>query len=219
MSFGFNKAPGTFQRVMDVVLSTVQWQFALVYLDDVMILSKSLKVYIKHVRHLFAILCNASVTFKLKQCKQFPNSMKYLGHFIHPGLLQISQRTIDSIPDLKPPTNIMYLRSFLGLCNAFPPFVPSFARIMSLLITKFREDQPKGFERLTEDDLPALLILQQKLDTWPVLSLPLPTDTYTMETNSCDLQIDCIFLQQQTTGPGKPTGYWLKSLNHDKHLS
>ena len=49
MPFGLTNAPATFQRALDILLSGVKWQFCLVYLDDVIIFSKSEEEHLLHV--------------------------------------------------------------------------------------------------------------------------------------------------------------------------
>lgn len=67
MLFGLKNAPGSFQLAMDVKLSTVYWQFALVYLNDVVIFSKNLEAHYKHVRHVLTLHRCAGVSIKLKK--------------------------------------------------------------------------------------------------------------------------------------------------------
>lgn len=66
MPFGLKNAPGTSQRVVDVILATVKWQFALVYLDDVIVFSSSLEDHVEHVATVLRLLKDAGVTLKLK---------------------------------------------------------------------------------------------------------------------------------------------------------
>lgn len=71
----FQNAPATFQRVMDVFLSTVKEQHALVYLDDNVVVSKRLKDHIDHTRSVLRLLQYAGVTLKLQNCAFFTNQI------------------------------------------------------------------------------------------------------------------------------------------------
>lgn len=70
-------AIGAFQRAMDVVQQSVTWQFALIYLDDIVVISKSLSEHIEFFRHDLTLLLDRNVTLKLKRCKFFFNTIDY----------------------------------------------------------------------------------------------------------------------------------------------
>lgn len=67
MPIGVRNAPGTFQRIMDVILSSIKWQFIFVYLDNIVIFSKSPEQYRGLTRKVLTIFENAGVTLKLKK--------------------------------------------------------------------------------------------------------------------------------------------------------
>lgn len=87
---------------MDVILPTGHWQFALVYLEDIVTFLKNPEEPIKHMRHVLTLLCDDERTIKLKMCEMFSNIINYLGHFSYPGKLAVSQHTIDAISYLIP---------------------------------------------------------------------------------------------------------------------
>ena len=68
MPFGLSNAPATFQRALDILLSGYKWKHCLVYLDDVIIHSKSGGEHIHHVDEILTTLGNAGVSLKLKKC-------------------------------------------------------------------------------------------------------------------------------------------------------
>lgn len=86
MPFGLKNVLATFQRAVDITLSKVKYQ-ALVYLDDVIIYSKTVTVHFEHVREVLTLLRNAGVTLKLSKCSFFGTSVLYLDHVIRPGQL------------------------------------------------------------------------------------------------------------------------------------
>lgn len=55
MPFGLKNAPGTFQQTMDVIVACVNWQFALVYLEDIVIFLKTPEERIEHVRQVLTL--------------------------------------------------------------------------------------------------------------------------------------------------------------------
>ena len=127
MPFGLTNAPATFQRGLDVILSRFKWKTCLVYIDDIIIFSKTVEEHIQHVDEILTALGNAGVTLKIKKCTFFSDSVEYLGHVIKPGKLEIDGANTKSLRDAKPPTTKTELRSFLGLCNVYRRFIKNFS--------------------------------------------------------------------------------------------
>lgn len=95
--FGLTKAPATFQRTLDILLSPFKWKHCLVYLDDVIIHSRDVEEHIGHVDAILSTLHRAGVSLKLKKCSFFTKEVKYLGHIIRPGSLSIDDDSTASL--------------------------------------------------------------------------------------------------------------------------
>lgn len=113
---------------MDVILSTVKCHFALVYPDDIVVLSVTPEEHIDHAKLVLIVLQDAGVTFKLKKCKVITDTTEYLGHVISTRRLEIATHTTHTIPALQRHASVTELRSFFGLYYVFSLFVPTFAR-------------------------------------------------------------------------------------------
>ena len=129
MPFGLVNAPATFQRAMDIILSEVRWESVLVYLDDVIIFSRSFEEHVKHLDLVLQKLSEAGATLKFSKCKFFRQAVDYLGHRLLPHKLQVLKKNVDAISRAEPPTTKTQVRSFLGLCGVYRRFVPHFASI------------------------------------------------------------------------------------------
>lgn len=91
---------------MDGILASVKWQFALVYLDDVVIFWNSPEEHIAQVRSVLILLGEASVTLKLLVCFFFHERINYLRQEISPGILTVNPKTRGAITNLKPMTKV-----------------------------------------------------------------------------------------------------------------
>lgn len=111
--FALKNERDTFQTVMDVVLQTVKWQSALVYVGAIAIYSKTPKDHIHHARSVLRLLKDAGVVIKLKKYASFPNSIHYLRHVIKPGKLKVANHTVDAIRKIPIPTTMTNLESSL----------------------------------------------------------------------------------------------------------
>lgn len=116
MPFQLRNAPETFQHTIHVILVNVKWHFAFANLDSIVMFSKTTKQYINYVREVLSLLNSAGSTLKIK-CIFFSNSVEHLGHVLRYGRLQLASHTTDTMRELKPPTSITVLGSFLGLCS------------------------------------------------------------------------------------------------------
>lgn len=110
-----NNTPGTFQRVIYVILSQVKRQYALVYLDEVTVFSKSVEQHVDHVSAVLSIFKDARVSLKLMKCSFFTDYVEYLGHIIRPGKLQVAEKTTEPFEGLKETSTVTEMKSFLGL--------------------------------------------------------------------------------------------------------
>ena len=204
LPFGLRNAPATFQRAMDIILSTVKWRFCLVYLDDIIVFSASREDHLKHLRTVFQLLREAGATLRLRKCDFFKKKVKYLGHEILPGKLKILQKNLDAIARAKPPTTKTQVRSFLGMCNVYRRFIAGYAQIAFPLFQKTRKDEPDAWENLTEEEMIAFETLRRCLLTAPILALPRAGFPYTLDTDASSYQVGCCLLQQQPDGTLHP---------------
>ena len=105
MPFGLNNSPATFQRAVEIILSRVKWETALVYLDDVIIYSKTVTEHFAHVREVLRLLRDAGMSLRLSKCAFFDTSVTYLGHVTRPGMLEVERRNVVAIKRARPPQN------------------------------------------------------------------------------------------------------------------
>ena len=82
MPFGLASAPGTFQRMMDLVLTGLRWTICLVYLDDIIIYAAEADEHLVRVRQVLAALRKAGLKIKLVECQFRASEVKALGNVI-----------------------------------------------------------------------------------------------------------------------------------------
>lgn len=115
MSFGLNNFPVNFQRTIDVVLLSVKWKFALVYIDGMIIFSRSIDDHLRHLGWVLTLISDAGFSLKLEKCFFLQQDIAYLGHVVRPHGLRIQLRTFDEVKTFKPPISLIDLQSFIGL--------------------------------------------------------------------------------------------------------
>ena len=129
MPFGLINAPATFQRVMDRVFNEVTWKFVLVYIDDIIVYSKTYEEHQEHLKNVFALLVNAGLKINLEKCDFFKTKLAFLGHIITIEGIAPDPSKIERVQHYPIPQNKTNVRAFLGLASYYRRFVKSFATI------------------------------------------------------------------------------------------
>ena len=114
MPFGLTNAPATFQRLMERVLKGLIGKVCLVYLDDVMIYSKSLHEHEEHLALVLTRIKEAGLKIKFKKCSWIEKEVEYLGHIVCREGIKPSPKKVEAIMSAKLPSSLKQLQSFLG---------------------------------------------------------------------------------------------------------
>eukprot|EP00171_Calliarthron_tuberculosum_P023134 IDg23134t1 len=184
MPFGLMNAPATFQRALDIILAGYKWQTCLVYLDDVIVFSRNYDEHLVHLDQVLTALKGAGVTLHLRKCEFFTDRIKYLGHIIRPGTLEVEEAATRCLKNVRQPTTPTELRSFLGLCNVYRRFVRSYTDIAAPLYRLLKwTPLPKELEPFSEIEEAAYRTLIKSVTEPPVLALPKPGLPYSIDTD------------------------------------
>ncbi len=126
MPFGSMNAPSTFQRLIDRVLRGLTWRQCLVYIDDVLIFSKTFEQHVLDVDEVMHRFRLAGLKLKPSKCKFGMQEVDYLGFKITQNGIRVSDKKIDAILRLKPPETNKLLYSFLCGINYYRSLIPKF---------------------------------------------------------------------------------------------
>ena len=80
MPFGLTNAPATFQRLMEFVLAGLSWKCCLVYIDDIIVFSKSFEQHMDILRQVLRCLQKAGLKVKPSKCQLFKKEVIFLGY-------------------------------------------------------------------------------------------------------------------------------------------
>jgi hypothetical protein len=175
LPMGLTNAPSSFMRVMNKVFEKFLGDFVLVYLDDILIMSKSPAEHIEHLRMVFEKLREYRLQAKLSKCKFLQEQIKYLGHLLSAQGVQPDPAKIQTLLDWAFPDSAVGMQQFLGLANYFRKFIPNYSRLAAPLyhLTKKSATFLKG-----EEALLCFEAIKRKLVTPPLLSYPDPDLPY-----------------------------------------
>ena len=131
LSFSLKVAPSQFQQIMDTMLSGLE--YAMVYLDDILIKSENFEKHKSHVREVFKRIEKYGFKVGLEKCEFCMNKIKYLGQIIdHEGRRPNPKRT-EAIKNMPIPDNVTKLQSFLGLANYYNLYIPNMQELRAPL--------------------------------------------------------------------------------------
>ena len=125
--FGLAQAPAYFQLLMNKVLHGLD--FAMTYLDDIIIFSKNKLQDLEHLETVFSHLREARLKMKHSKCDFFKKEIHYLGHLISTEGISPLPNKLDCIQHMPVPKNAKEIKQFLGLTGYYRKFVPRFADI------------------------------------------------------------------------------------------
>ena len=123
--FRLAQAPAYFQKLINDILKGCN--FAMGYLDDIIIYSRSEKEHLEHLEEIFTRLKAAGLKLKLEKCSFFKKHIQYLGHLISAEGIQPLPEKLESIAKMPAPKNPKEVKQFLGLVGYYRKFVPRFA--------------------------------------------------------------------------------------------
>ena len=119
MPFGLCNAPSTFQQLMELVLRGLQWSSCLVYIDDIIIFSRTFQEHLYHLGEVFECLRSAGLKVKPSKCQLLHKSVNYLGHVVTREGVETDPQKTENVANWPAPSNAKELRQFLGLASYF----------------------------------------------------------------------------------------------------
>lgn len=217
MPFGLANAPAVFQRMVNRILGNRRFEYALAYLDDVLIPSKSIDEMFQRLEEVLTLFRQYGLTLKLSKCRFFDNTVSYLGYEISPLGIQPSEAKTLAVGEFPTPQNVHEVRQFLGLTGYFRKFIKGYGEIARPLTSLLKKDSVWRWSN-TEDQ--AFLTLKDRLADRPVLALYDPTLETELHTDASSLGIGGILMQwQKDTRVLKPVAYFSRQTTpEEKHL-
>lgn len=142
MPFGLTNAPAVFMALMNKVFAQYLDHSAVVFIDDVLVYSKSREDHEEHLRTPLHLLRDNQLYAKLSKCEFWLEQVAFLGHIISKEGLAVDPAKIEAVVDWKRPSNVTEIRSFLGLAGYYRRFVQGFSSIAAPLTTLTQKNVP-----------------------------------------------------------------------------
>jgi transposase InsO family protein len=202
LCFGLTNAPATFQRVMNRIFGPYLGKFVLVYLDDILVMSRTPEEHARHLRLVLGLLRQHQLYAKLSKCEFGKARVKFLGHVVGGGTVSVDPTKVAALRDWPLPRNMTELRGFLGLANYFRRFVRDYSRIAAPLTALTSERAAFDFTHWGAAEVAAFNRIKHLLTHAPVLALPDLAQPFTIMSDASNLGCGAVLLQN-----GRPVAY------------
>ncbi|GJT84056.1 DNA/RNA polymerases superfamily protein [Tanacetum coccineum] len=192
MPFGLTNAPAVFMDLMNRVFHEFLDKFVIVFIDDILVFSKSKEEHEEHLRTVLQILRQEKLYAKFSKCEFWLSKVAFLGHIVSAEGITMDPAKVEAITKWPRPTSVTEVRSFLGLAGYYRRFVEGFSRL-ALPLTKlmrkgekfvWNEEREKSFEEL-----------KQRLVSAPILTLPSGSGGFQIYSDASKKGLGCVLMQ------------------------
>ncbi|KAL0551864.1 hypothetical protein IC582_010953 [Cucumis melo] len=210
MSFGLTNAPVVFMDLMNRVFREFLDTFVIVFIDDILIYSKTEAEHEEHLRMVLQTLRDNKLYAKFSKCEFWLKQVSFLGHVVSKAGVSVDPAKIEAVTGWTRPSTVSEVRSFLGLAGYYRRFVENFSRIATPLTQLTRKGVPFVWSKACEDSFQNL---KQKLVTAPVLTVPDGSGSYVIYSDASKKGLGCVLMQQ-----GKVVAYASRQLkSHEQN--
>lgn len=192
MPYGLTGAPATFQAIMNHILAPLLRKCVVVFIDDILIYSKTSEDHVQHVQLVLQLLREHQFKVRLSKCAFAQLQLSYLGHVISGAGVSTDPSKVSIVKNWPTPTNVKELRGFLGLAGYYRRFVKNFAAMAKPLTELLKKGTLFVWTCVTEE---AFQNLQESLVSAPVLALPNFELPFVVETDASDKGIGAVLQQ------------------------
>ena len=213
MPFGLTNAPMSFQKTMTEVLRGINWQFSLVYIDDILIFSQDFDSHLDHLHQIFDRLRNANLRLKPGKCNFAVTSVPYLGHVLSKEGISVDPNKTHAVSTYPTPKSVKDIRAFIGLCNYYRRFVKGFAKIAKPMNQLLEKDVK--FKWSPECEL-SFQQLKEALTSTPIIAFPDFNKEFILYTDASDFALGYVLGQLDEDGRERVIAYGGKSLNKEE---
>ncbi len=134
MSFELINDSTFYQHYMNDVLFDYLHQFCQIYLDDIIIYSKTLKKHKQHVRLVLHKLRETDLQMNINKCKFHVQKIFFLRLLLFIERLKINSQKIQAVVEWFTSTNLTQMQFFIDFCNFYRRFIKNFSKIVQLMI-------------------------------------------------------------------------------------
>ncbi|KAI3821490.1 hypothetical protein L1987_09058 [Smallanthus sonchifolius] len=212
MPFGLTNAPAVFMDLMNRVCKPYLDKFVIVFIDDILIYSKTKADHEEHLRLVFYLLKKEQLYAKFSKCEFCLKEVQFLGHIVNDKGIHVDPAKIETIKNWNAPKTPTEVRSFLGLAGYYRRFISNFSKIAVPLTALTHKGKTYEWGPKQEE---AFQTLKQKLCNATILTLPDGIDDLVVYCDASNQGLGCVLMQR-----GKVIAYASRQLKvHEKNYT
>ena len=197
---GLKTSPAAFVRAVTMALSPVLYSrksCVVVYFDDIIIHSPSIKQHFKDVEMVLKLLESAGLRAAPHKCVWFESRVKFLGHILEGGTIKPDPSKVRAITDFPTPRSLPQLQSFLGLVNYYQKHYPHFATAAAPLRKLLKKDTPWTWG---SEEEAAFQHLKKRAASAPVVMAPDWKRPFILQTDYSAVALAAVLSQKDDSG-------------------
>ena len=194
MPFSLTNVPTTFCTLMNKIFHPYLDKFVMVYLDDIVIYSNTLKEHVEHLKKVFKILRLNELYVKKEKCSFAKEKVSFLGHRIKDGKLMMDDSKVKAIQEWDLSTKVTQLRFFLDLVNYYQRFIKDYSIRAAPLIDLLKKNRAWEWDEMCQQ---AFEDLKNVVTEEPVLALPDHTKVFEIHIDASKFIIKGVLMQDK----------------------
>lgn len=193
MPMGMKTSPACFSRIMQTALSDLIGKICFVYLDDIIIYSKTIEEHFQRLATVLGRLSKIGLKVKAKKCNFLKPSVKFLGHIVSEAGVSPDPEKVEAVKNWPTPKNSKDIESFLGLASYYRKFIKNFAKIAQPIRRLTQNDVNFDWNNNCENSFETLKNL---LTHPPILAFPdfSPSNKFILQTDASDFAIGAVLM-------------------------
>ena len=203
MLYGLCNALATFQRLMQNCLRELNLTYTLIYLDDVIVFSRTEEEHLHRLRVVFDRFLEHGLKLKPSKCHFLQDEITFLGHEISADGMRPGTANLKAIAEMAPPKTYTEIRHFTGMTSFFRRFIKGYAKIAKPLNNLLEGEASKLKDEeleLTPEALQAFEDLKKACMTAPVLVFADFKKPFRLETDASREGLSAVLLQESDNG-------------------
>nr|KYP31821.1 Retrovirus-related Pol polyprotein from transposon 297 family [Cajanus cajan] len=165
--------------------------FVVVFIDDILIYSRTHEEYEVHLQTVLQILKDKQLYAKLSKCEIWLEEVNFLGHVISKDGVSVDPSKVEAVLLWEPPKTVTEIRNFLGLAGYYRRFMEGFSKIATPLTQLTKKGQPFEWTEKFENSFQEL---KKRLTTAPVLALPNPNGQFVIFCDVSKMGLGCVLM-------------------------
>jgi hypothetical protein len=210
MPFGMKNAPAIFQREMQRVLKDRLMKGVVVFVDDILIYTKTVDEHADMVEWVLTRLRDEGYVAHPDKCECFQREVSFLGHVVNADGIGVQQYKVQAVRDWPQPKDKKEVRGFLGLTGYYRRFIKDYGKV-ALPLTALLHEEVKF--RWGPAEQQALDALKDRLTHAPVMAHPDPDRQYILHTDASGFAVSGVLSQKQDDGKVRPVAYLSKKMD------